>query len=284
MSININDNKKFAIVGYQKLINKMCPQCGYLASHKEHTTCPKHNIPLSTPFRIVDGKKEFYAFTEIGIYIGNQDAQAEYAERRSRRKGAIMTHSFRLYCYLDKQTNQLVQDKRVPYLYPKRPILISYHKEPTARVYLTKEGKSAVDLRIDFDKEDKHAITFLPDGKKSVMAPETHKVATTNSNSGMSKEVIAKSLGMDTATMENMMAMFQMFSKSITTPATIPTKAPVGVIAEGGFSADEINSMMDESAGFGEMIEECGFEEAAYEQYNEDDYNDCSDSSIPTVF
>lgn len=164
-------NEYTAKIGFTRVLDRTCSQCGGLYSSNEKSHCPKCQQPLIVPTHQTESGPRPYCFTEVTLYpMMRQEAKDKHSKRTAASKGLLFTIRMTLWGRYDKVSHEVQPDARTRYLVPKRTIRVLFNNPPTLLPFIAKaDGSQRIELKYTFDSHDGDQIEFL-DAKQTADA------------------------------------------------------------------------------------------------------------------
>lgn len=155
-----------AKIGFTKVLDRTCAQCGGMYSSNEKSVCPKCNNQLVVPtFKAKDGSVRPYLMTEVTLYpLMRQDDRQDFEARTERAKGlGHLEIKMVLWGRYDKETNTVVPDARTQYLVPKRTVRVEFNTPPILRPYVSQKnnGQQRVEFKYALNSNRGDELEFL---------------------------------------------------------------------------------------------------------------------------
>jgi len=174
-------NEFTAKIGFTRVLDRTCKQCGGLYSSNEKSHCPKCGQPVTIPTRQADDGPQAYCFTEVTLYpLMRQEMKDRHAKRTVAAKGMLYVIRMILWGHYDKERNIVLPDKRSQYMVPTRTIRVLFNNPPTLIPYTAKDGSQRVEMKFTFDGHNGDQVEFLD--AKQEMAVETAEADTAIAN------------------------------------------------------------------------------------------------------
>lgn len=163
-------NEFTAKIGFTRVLDRTCGNCGGLYSSNEKSHCPKCNNPLHIPTRPSDTGPRPYCFTEVTLYpMMRQEMKDKHAKRTTASKGLLYTLRMTVWGTYDKERDIVLPDKRTQYLVPKRTIRVLFNNPPTLIPFTANDKSQKVEMKFTFDGHSGDQIEFL-DAKQTADA------------------------------------------------------------------------------------------------------------------
>ena len=155
-------NEFTAKVGFTRILDRTCSDCGGLYSSNEKSHCPKCAKPLVIPARPTSDGPLPYCFTEVTLYpLMRQETKDKHAKRTEAAHGLLYVIRVILWGTYDKERNIVVPDKRSQYMVPTRTIRALFNNPPTLIPYTANDGSQKIEMKFTFDWRLGDQIEFL---------------------------------------------------------------------------------------------------------------------------
>lgn len=174
-----------AKIGFTRILDRTCPNCGGLYSGYERATCPKCNANLVMPVYNTDEGPKQYCLTELTLYpkLPERVKKVHLARTKSA-KGLLYTIRVVLWGRYDKERNVVEPDARTRYLVPKRTIRVALYDPPVPIPFTAKDGTQKLEMHYVFSDRSGDQIEFLDEKQESseMMAGAKTKETPTQTN------------------------------------------------------------------------------------------------------
>jgi len=174
-----------AKIGFTRVLDRTCPNCGGLYSSYEQATCPKCNANLVMPAYNTDEGPKRYCLTELTLYPKLPERVKKlHLDRTKSAKGLLYTIRVVLWGHYDKERNVMEPDARTRYLVPKRTIRVALYDPPVPIPFTAKDGTQKLEMHYVFSDRSGDQIEFLDDKQEATemmkSANQDQKVANTD--------------------------------------------------------------------------------------------------------
>jgi hypothetical protein len=233
-------NEYICKVGFTKVMDRTCGQCGGIYSSSEKSNCPKCNAPLIVPTIKTEKGPRPYCFTEVTLYpVMSQDIRQRYAAHREKAKGLPWIIRMKLWGKYDEKNNIVVPDRRTPWLTQKKEVRVLFQTPPIYTLFESKEHGTSLQILYTVKRGDD--VQFLGPKEYSANAMEQHENLTAEVKSQEVAKIDTPPANND---MEEMKATLMQLTKRFLEMESKPAPAEVAQVN------NQISDAPDPSEGY----------------------------------